>query len=350
MYQTDMKNADIFNELLDKLYVNIKTEQIRAADSIRNEITEREVAIHDEKLLAKSMLYDARLEMLKGDLDKGEKLLEGAADAFALTDENLYYYHFFKGLLLYRQTKLQEAIVEFERAESFLSVQIDHREVSDFYYKLANTYYYMKMTAFSVLNANKAIESAHRYDQKLQLAKCLLLQGLNHMHMTDFRKAEELFQAALKHDMSESELQLPMYIHHNIGVLYFKLNQLEKAMGHFEKSMHYKHPEYYLKSLYYVTECCFRIGLKKRAMEHFAEGFALSKKRDEDAYKWMFAMLHKQYVDKDSFEVVWREGIEYFQSIEDENNVRHFSEGLAKYYTENHDFEKASRYYLLALK
>lgn len=350
MYQTDLKNAEIFNELLDALYENIKSEQIRAAERIRNEITEQEAAIRDEKLLVRSMLYDARLEMLKGDLDKGEKLLEGAADAFALTGENIYYYHFFKGLLLYRQTKLHEAIVEFERAESYLSVLIDPREVSDFYYKLANTYYYMKMTAFSVLNANKAIEAATRYNQELQLAKCRMLQGLNHMHLAEFRKAEELFQAALKPDAFESELQLPMYIHHNLGVLYFKQNQIEKAMGHFEQSMQFKHPEYYLKSLYYVTECCFRLGLKDRAMEHFAEGFALSKKRDEDAYKWMFAMLHKQYVDKDSFEVVWREGIEYFQSIEDNNSVRHFSEGLAKYYTDNHDFEKASRYYLLALK
>ncbi|MFP7476847.1 tetratricopeptide repeat protein [Terribacillus saccharophilus] len=350
MYQTDLKKAEIFNELLETLYENIKSEQIRAAERIRNEITEQEAVIRDEKLLAKSMLYDARLQMLKGELDKGEKLLEGAADAFVLTGENLYYYHFFKGLLLYRQTKLQEAIVEFERAESFLSVLIDHREVSDFYYKLAITYYYMKMIAFSVLNASKAIDAALRYKQELQLAKCRLLQGLNHMHMTDFRKAEELFIAALKHDASESELQLPMYIHHNLGVLYFKQNQLEKAIEHFEHSMQYNHPEYYLKSLYYVTECCFRLGFKDCAMEHFAEGFALSKKRDEDVYKWMFAMLHKKYVDKDSFEVVWREGIAYFQSIEDENNVRHFSEGLAKYYAENHDFEKASRYYLLALK
>ncbi|WP_366248029.1 hypothetical protein [Terribacillus aidingensis] len=350
MYQTDLKNAEIFNELLDELYENIKLEQVRVGEHIRSRITEQEPSIHDEKLLAKSMLFDARLEMLKGDLDKGEKLLEGAADAFVLTGENLYYFHFFKGLLLYRQNKLQEAIVQYERAESFLSVEFNPREVSDFYYKLANTYYYMNMTAFSVLNANKAIESAFRYNQKLQLAKCRMLQGLNHMHLADFRKAEELFLSALQHDAAESELQLPMYIHHNLGVLYFKQNQLEKAMEQFEQSMHYKHPEYYLKSLYYVTESSFRLGLKDRAMEYFTEGFALSKKRDEDAYKWMFAMLHKQYVDKDSFELVWREGIEYFQSIEDENSVRHFSERLAKYYTDNHDFEKASRYYLLALK
>ncbi|MFS0562988.1 hypothetical protein AB1K91_19930 [Terribacillus sp. 179-K 1B1 HS] len=350
MYKTDQKNTDIFTEQLDKLYENIKTEQIRAAGKIRNEIAELEAAIRDEKLLARSMLYEARLEMLKGNLDKGEKLLEGAAEAFVLTDGNLYYYHFFKGLLLYRQDKLQEAIVEYERAEPFLTVQIDQREVSDFYYKLANTYYYMGMTVFSVLNADKAIEAAISYNQELQLAKCRLLQGLNYLEKADFRKAEQLFLAALENGAAESELQLPLYIHHNLGVLYFKQNQLEKALWYFDRSMQNQHPEYYLKSLYYVTECCFLLGRKEEAMDYFAEGFALSKERDEDAYKWMFAMLHKQYIDKDSFEGVWQEGIKYFQSIHDGSNVRYFSEQLAKYYKENQDFENASKYYLLTLK
>jgi len=350
MYQTDQKDTVMFTEQLEKLYDNIKAEQIRAAGKIRNEIAELEAFIRDEKLLARSMLYDARLEMLKGDLDKGEKLLEGAAEAFVLTDGNLYYYHFFKGLLLYRLGNLQEAIVEYERAEPFLTVQIDQREVSDFYYKLANTYYYMGMTVFSVLNADKAIEAAMRHNQELQLAKCRQLQGLNYLEMTDFRKAEELFLSALEHGAPDSELRLPLYIHHNLGVLYFKQNRLEKALGHFDRSMQYKHPEYYLKSLYHVTECHFLLGNREQAMEYFAEGFARSKERDEDTYKWMFAMLHKQYIDRYSFEGVWQEGIKYFQSIEDDSNVRYFSEQLAKYYKENQDFENASKYYLLTLK
>ncbi|SNZ03483.1 response regulator aspartate phosphatase C [Terribacillus aidingensis] len=350
MHQTDLKQTEMFTLLLDNLYENIKSEQIKAAEHVRFKIAEQEMVIRDEKLLARSMLYEARLETLKGNLEKGGQLLEGVTDAFALTSENLYYYHFFKGLLLYRQSKLQEAIIEYERAESFLTGQIDHREVSDFYYKLANTYYHMNMTAFSILNADKAIESALRYKQDLQVAKCRLLQGLNYMEAANFRKAEELFQAALEHDASQSELKLPLYVHHNLGVLYFKKNQLEKAIFHMEQSMGYKHPDYYIKSLYYVTECSFRLGLKERAMQYFAEGFTLSKERDDDAYKWMFAMLHKQYVDQDSLEGVWREGIEYFQSIQDSNKVRHFAERFAKYYTDHRDFEKASRYYLLALK
>ncbi|MFP7492865.1 hypothetical protein SFC66_03675 [Terribacillus saccharophilus] len=350
MYQTNLNEAEIFAALLDELYDNIKSEQIRIAENIRSDLAKQEAAVRDEKLLARSMLYDARLEMLKDNLGKGEQLLEGAADAFELTGENLYYYHFFRGLLLYRQNRLKEAIVEFERAEAFLSEQIDYREVSDFYYKLANTYYYKKMTVFSVLNAEKAIEAALQYKQELQLAKCRLLQGLNYLEMADFQNAEGMFLAALDHDAADSELQLPLYIQHNLGVLYFRQNKLVKALDHFKKSMQYKHPEYYMKSLYYVTECCFLLGNKCDAKKYFAEGFAWSKEQDDDAYKWMFAMLYKQYMDKDSFEGVWQEGIKYFQSVQDEQNVRYYSDRLAKYYQENQDYENALMYSLLTLK
>ncbi|MFP7169808.1 tetratricopeptide repeat protein [Terribacillus sp. FSL K6-0262] len=353
MDRTIFSESSTFPELLDTFHVSIKLEKKHAAEKMLREIEEQRKSIHDPNLLIKSALMEIRFSLLAGETERAETMFADFENAKKeLNDENAFYYHCFKGHLFYEKGHLQHAIIAYEKAAEYLEELSNTAEKPDFYYKLANAYYHAYITSLSVINATLAIQEAQEQKQDYVLAKSKLLQGLNYLEWKDYEGAEALLHEALSYRQQDtgSEFNLVYMINHNLGLVYLRKGLPDTAVHYFKRAIEDQESSHYMKSLYYLAEALFYAGRNEEALRYFDIGFSISKRENNELYKWIFAMLHKKFIDRSSFEGVWQQGIEYFITKNDKFNVKYYSERFAEYFFKKGEHVKASYYYRLAIK
>ncbi|MFP7254838.1 tetratricopeptide repeat protein [Terribacillus goriensis] len=338
-----------FSELLQDFYDVMKREKQEEAAMLADIIDTMRKDIGLEEVLITADLLTIRYQVMLGQLLTAGYLLDQfEAGGHSLSQQNEYFYHYFKGQVHFKNKRWKDAIRYYEHAELYLT---EDEEKADFYYKLAHAYYRTGIPALSVLNANKAMRYATSYKQLYHLTKCKLLLGLNHLEIRNFEQAETYLYDALDcyHNADETSLDLASMVHHNLGLLYFVQQKFDKAADCFDQAVHATPCSHYLESLYYLTESLFRANHHQEAMKYYQIGFTSSKKEKDKDHQWAFAMLHKQFVDCDNFEAVWAEGIAYYKAIDDRDSVHYYSLRMADYYTIKGEEEKANYYYRLAV-
>ncbi|WP_143594505.1 tetratricopeptide repeat protein [Terribacillus sp. 7520-G] len=340
----------VFGELLHDFYNVMKLERENEAAILAETIDAMKNASESEEERITADLLHIRYQVMRNEVRTAEELLEQfEARRHSLSRQNAYFYHYFKGQILFKKKKWKEAIRYYEYAENYMT---EEEEKADFYYKLANAYYQTYIPALSALHTTKALSFAAVHKQQLHLAKCKLLLGLNHMEIRNFEQAERNLREVLDCQPAphETSLDLTSMVHHNLGLLCFVQHLFDEAVNHFEKAVHSDPCTHYMKSLYYLTESCFRANRIQDAMHYYHLGFAKSKEEGDVHYQWAFAMLHKQFVDRDSFEAVWTQGIDYFEATGEKDSVQYYSLRMAEYYMLKGEEEKANHYYRLAIQ
>ncbi|MFP7494612.1 tetratricopeptide repeat protein [Terribacillus saccharophilus] len=338
----------VFGRLLQDFYQVMKLEKQADASVLAKTVDEMRKGIGSQEALITSDLLIIRYKLMLDEVMAAERLMnQFEAQGRELFRHNIYLYHYFKGQISSRKKKWKEAICFYEQAESYLT---EEEEKADFYYKLANAYYQTCIPALSALNTTKALHFAEHHQQRLHVAKCKLLLGLNYLEVRNFEQAEYCMQDVLECQPDELSLGLTAMVHHNLGLLYFVQHKFETAISFFEKAVHAEPKTHYLKSLYYLAESLFRANQTQEAIRYYRLGFVRSKKVEDTNYQWAFAMLHKQFIDHDNFEAVWTRGISYYESNGDRYSVHYYSLRLAEYYTFKGEEEKANHYYQLAVR
>ncbi|SNZ15407.1 response regulator aspartate phosphatase C [Terribacillus aidingensis] len=344
--ETDKK----FSALLLDFYGMIKQDKKEAAAILAEVMDAMKKEVVVEEMLVSADLLAIRYKIMQEDIHTAEKWMEKfEALGHALSQVNAYYYHYFKGQILFQEKRWKEAIRYYEHAELYLA---EEEEKSDFYYKLASAYYHAYIPALSAFNTAKALHYATAYKQQLHLIKSKLLLGLNYLEVRNFNQAEFYLLESLSSQTSSdnTSTELVSMIHHNLGLLYFVQLKFEEAVLYFEKAVQTASRSHYLKTIYYLTESLFHADRQQEAMHYHQIGFEKSKEEQDLDYQWAFAMLHKQFVDRNCFEGVWEQGIAYFKSIGDKYSVHYYSLRMAKYYSVKGKAEPANYYYRLAMQ
>jgi tetratricopeptide (TPR) repeat protein len=336
--------------LLLDFYDMIKQERTEAAAILAEVIGVLKKDAVAEGVLVAADLLNIRYKIMKEEIYEAERLMGNfEAKGRALTPLNAYYYHYFKGQIFFQEKRWKDAIRYFEHAELYITKE---EEKADFYYKLANAYYQAYIPALSAYNSTKALRYAAEYSQQLHVAKCNLLLGLIHLEARNFNRAELHLLEALAFQPSDttSSLELTAMAQHNLGLLSFVQQQYKEAIHYFEHAIQTAPNKLCLKSIYYLTESLFHTNREEEAVHYYKMGFEMSKAEQDVIYQWAFAMLHKQFIDRDCFEYVWKQGISYFESIEDKSSINYYSMRLARYYTMKGEAKPANYYYQLAMQ
>lgn len=340
--------------LLDNWSVSIRLENKDAANSIHKELKNYFSESGNENsydTLITYYLQESRFYAIHQDLTSSKQSLNKAKELHDHFNESHHHYLYLtEAVTLYYEDQFQEALERFEKAEKFLHLIDDPVEKGEFHLRIAMTYYYLDITTLSAVHAEKAVQlfKPHKTFEFL-LARTEMLQGLNYADLHNYESAEEYLHRALTAFRNSGSQNFVSYTNLNLADVYVKRQLPATAIRYLEAALEGNPERGRLKILYLLADCYWKTNQPLKAKEVYTEGFQASIDGDNLTKKWEFAMLHKKYEDKLNFESVWREGIDYFQRVNDLYNVRLFSKELAQYYTENGQYELATKYYLLAL-
>lgn len=335
---------------LENWLISIQLRKHEAATTIHKALKENSSRYTNESR-ALYLIHESRYYLIQQDIMNSIASLEEAKKEIDhLSPKTMYLLHFAEAMIYYEEKHYPEALESFEKAKQYINHVNDSITIGEFHFRKGMTYYFLDITALSVLHAEKAIVSFKPHQTfHFLLARTEVLQGLNYIDIKSYELAEEYFHKALAHATEYDEKTLLSTINHNLGYLYTKLELPVAAIRYLQAALQHVEQRTYLKVLYLLADSYWKTGQSEEAIQTYSLGLQTSIEKDDFTMKWQFAMLHKKYEDTINFESVWQEGIAYFQKINDVYNVRTYSKALANYYTENGNHEFASRYYALAL-
>lgn len=349
MGQNILGNTDIAAQL-DNWLISIRLDKKKAAATIHRDLKSliNDYEIHN---LITYLLVESRFYLMNKDTKNAAASLDNAKEYLEhFNDIQRHHMLIAEGIIFYDEDHFQEALNYFEKAEKYLHLIDDSVEIGEFHLRKAMTYFYLDITSLSVLHGEKAAEAFRPHKTfEFLLARTEMMQGLNFVDLQNYDRAEESLHRALTSFKNLENHNFITSTNLNLGVLYVKNNLPAAAIRYLEEALKGNQERIRLKILYLLADCYWKTNQSAKALDAYSEGFNASIEKDDIAKKWEFAMLHKKYEDQLNYESVWQEGIDYFRKINDNYNVRRFSKELAQYYTENNQYEMASKYYVLAL-
>lgn len=335
---------------LDNWLISIRLDKKEAAATLHRNFKSI-MKEYDTQTLITYLLVESRLYLLYKDTKNAATSLNKAKEYIDhFSDIQRHHLHLAEGILFYEEEHFYEALNYFEKAEKYLHLLVDPVEVGEFHLRKAMTYFYLDITSLSVLHGERAAEAFRPHKTfEFLLARTEMMQGLNYVDLHNYDRAEESLHKALTSFKNLNNKNFITSTNLNLGVLYVKSNLPAAAIRYLEEALKGNQERIHLKILYLLADCYWKTNQHTKALDAYTEGFNASIEKDDIAKKWEFAMLHKKYEDRLNFESVWQEGIDYFRNINDTYNVRRFSKELAQYYTENNQYEMATKYYVMAL-
>lgn len=330
--------------------LSIQLDKKEAAHSIYEKLN-KHIVEYDTETLAAYFLIESRYHTIVGNLQESRQSLAKAREYEEIFTELQHYKLFFaEGFIYYYEKQYQDAIATLEKAEKYMIPSMEPAEIGEFHLIKAMVYYFLDITSLSAVHAAKAVENFKTLEPlSFLLARTELVLGMNHLDMSDYETAEKHLLTALSTCKKIKNYSLLASANLNLGVLYVTRGLPATAIRYLEDALAGKQKRIELNVLFLLADSYWKTNQAGKAMQAYSEGFQKSLDRDNTKMKWEFAMLHKKYEDRDNFEIVWKEGIEYFRRVNDKYNVRTYSKELAQYYTDKKQYEHATTYYLLAL-
>lgn len=336
--------------LMDNWSVSIQLDKKGAAATIHNEL-KKHISEFDVETLITYYLFESRYYLMQKDAVNSSISLDNAkAYQDHFHDTHRYFLHLAEGILFYDEGNYQKALHYLERAENYLDSLNNPIGIGEFHLRKSMTYYFLDITNLSVLHSAKAAK-VFKSSKRLEflLARTQMLQGLNYIDQLNYELAEKYLLKALTTFERIGNQNFISSTNLNLGMLHVKRDLPAAAIPYLNAALQGKQKRILLKILYLLTDCYWKTNQPSKAIEVYKEGFQASIEENNMTKKWEFAMLHKKYEDRLNFEIVWQEGINYFQKVEDGYNVRLFSKQLAQYYADNNQHDLAMKYYLLTL-
>ncbi|MCY8808231.1 tetratricopeptide repeat protein [Bacillus atrophaeus] len=282
-----------------------------------------------------------RLSDLLLEIDKKQARLTGVLD---------YYFNLFRGMYELDQREYLSAIKFFKKAESKLIFVKDRIEKAEFFFKMSESYYYMKQTYFSMDYARQAYEIYKEHAAyNIRLLQCHSLFATNFLDFKQYEDAISHFKKAYTMAESEKQPQLMGRTLYNIGLCKNSQDQYESAITYFKRAISVFEEANILPSLpqayFLITQIHYKLGKMDKAHEYHSKGIAYSKEAGDIIYLSEFEFLKSLYLSGPDEEAIQK----FFDFLESKMmyaDLEDFALDVAKYYYGRENFQKASAYFL----
>ncbi|QKE72420.1 helix-turn-helix domain-containing protein [Arthrobacter citreus] len=344
-----LDSYNCIEKYLDELNTALIMQKTDQIDEIYNNlqnipfVTSTKYAVQSLLLVARFYLHKKMLKKAKNTIDKVER------EYLHLTDYEKNFLLHVKGIYYisnYRTT----VSVDMRSAVRVLN-QINSRTYKnkEFYYHLALAHHFAGSKVLAYIYARKALyyfNKTYNYNQAINVQSLLLFQ---HDHDEDI-SFEELVQKynTIIHtcEIVGAHLQKGILLN-NLGVIYFKRKNYEKASSYFKQSLSLTENSsiYYLRRFYNYIEACTEGNLlkKEELLELIDLGSMQAEKRQSTIHCTLFMLLKLNFESNKQryFDFLSEIAIPQFKSTNNLSYYGQYGKKLYSYYIENNQYKKA---------
>ncbi len=336
--------------LLDQWYEAMRLNQFEQSAAIKETITARlDHYRSDQSLMLHYTLLEYRFYILNRDHQAAEDSIKKVQPfKEELSNQLLYYYHFFQGLYCWQTGQYQEALDRYTEARETLDELPGKLESAEYFYRLATVYYDLRKSLLSIHYVNQAKQIFKEEPlYQCRWADCENLLGVNCITLKQYEEAEEHLLYGLDLAKESGDLEISFHIKYNLGFLYAEQNLSVIAIRYLKDI--YDHRFNLSKTLFMLSREYLKTGKFTEGNKLISEGLELCETQGNKEY-WHHLKLIQALFSKDSIETiepVVNEGLEFFKKEELWFFVKEYSDHLGKLFFENEKHEKASHYYYL---
>ena len=353
-------SSSAVGEKINEWYMYIRRFSIPDAEYLRREIKEELASLEDdqdlhlyyslmefrhnlmleylEPLESQRIEEQPRLSDLLADIDKKQARLTGRLD------------YFFRGMYELECREYLSAIQFFKKAESKLTYVTDQIEKAEFYFKMSESYYYMKQTYFSMDYARQAYKIYHKQEAyNIRVLQCHSLFATNFLDLKQYDEAIQHFKKAYAMAEAEQQPQLMGRTLYNIGLCFNSQENYKPAIDYIKRAIAVFEDGNIITSLpqayFLITQIHYKIGNMAIARQYHDKGVSYAKEAEDSLYIAEYEFLESLYVGEPDEEAI----MECFDFLKDKlmyADLEDFALDVAKYYHERENFEKASAYFL----
>ncbi len=219
-----------------------------------------------------------------------------------LDNMRAYYYNFFRGMYEFRNGEYTKAITYYKKAERKIPTISDKIEKAEFYFKLSEVYYHMKMTHISMHYAELSYNIYKKHElYSVRHIQCHFVIAGNYDDLENHEKALPHLQEALKGAelLKSKNTHIYATAFFNLGNCYHKMDNLNKAARYIEQALvqYRKINSDVLPQAYHdLALIYFKQGKKEQAMDCFRKGIRSAVDFKDELFMNLFEALDVLYI------------------------------------------------------
>jgi HTH-type transcriptional regulator, quorum sensing regulator NprR len=339
--------------IIEQLY---KEHELNNSDNV-NELYESLLSYKD--LLQHPIIY-VEYQLISGvhaihmgDEEKAHSVVQHlSAIVNNLPKKQLLTFYHLEGMYLILKKRHHDSIIALNKAE----ILAEELQVSRPFllYHLALAHSEAKNKHPAIYYANEALKLCNENANYLQSIYCKMILGLNYTRTKNYQKASTEFDHLLKLADSFRLRMIKPLLFHNIAYLHAKMNNVNKAIEFYEKSLTYKdNPDTSLRTLYELAKLLYETGQLQEASHYIEEALQLRPNRDYTdpvlitclKYQLEDTTNEKEQLISHLEEKV----IPFFKTQNDLQHLAEYYDLLGNLYYKNRKYKVASDYYRLAI-
>ncbi|WP_417894894.1 tetratricopeptide repeat protein [Bacillus pumilus] len=261
-----------------------------------------------------------------------------------------YYFNFFYGMYEFENYEYLNAITFYKRAEKKLSLVSDDIERAEFNYKMAEIYYHMKQTHFSMHYALQALNTYSAYrTYTLRIIHCEFVIGANYDDLKCYEHALPYFKNALNRARSIGNPRVIGSALFNLGNCYYQMNDLAEASRYLKDSLevfekeNLTHLNRSLDPLFMLTQILFKQKQIEESLTLYQKGIMKACELEDEIYICKFQFLKALYVDAEI--TIIDDTLDLLEDKRLYPDIEELALDAAHYYNELGLYEASTRFY-----